>query len=511
MKKQMTDASLTTVLRGGVAKRDITNRDGSLRINDPLYVKALVLDDGHTTFAIVTMDTTAIGGRTISAGYLDDVADDFMPRLRHQVHKNLGIPAANIMVTASHTHPPNLVAELSCTKKIHMLCDDESQLERAYNAIAEAKKNMVPVKIGTGIEHEDRLTINRNIRLKNGRDWPMRMWESCPLDENIESLGPIDPEIGLIKVDRMDGSTLAVAYNFASHLSMGVPEGGISADFPGFASKIIEENLGGEVMAFFLQGAAGDIGELITKDYRHLWGAEEVGNALGLSVLRGIRKIKCKDASLKTISEVIELPRRTDIPKLIKALEEEQAELLESLIYNVLNFKSFLPLYIKHNISPEYPEHQAYRYMQEAAIGKSALSNMDIEEKKYIDKYLKNIYAMEKLSSIRDKVFTLKKHKKINDDSGEKTIQTEVQGIKIGDCVIITSPAELLAEVGLNLKKYSSHKYTFVVPYSNGYMHYGAPEEYYDRGGYEVTECLLDSKWQNIYEEKAKIIMNSLV
>jgi hypothetical protein len=149
--------------------------------------------------------------------------------------------------------------------------------------------------------------------------------------------------------------------------------------------------------------------------------------------------------------------------------------------------------------------------MQEAAIGKSALSNMDIEEKKYIDKYLKNIYAMEKLSSIRDKVFTLKKHKKINDDSGEKTIQTEVQGIKIGDCVIITSPAELLAEVGLNLKKYSSHKYTFVVPYSNGYMHYGAPEEYYDRGGYEVTECLLDSKWQNIYEEKAKIIMNSLV
>jgi len=498
-------------LRGGVAKRDITNRDGSLRINDPLYIKALVLDDGNTTLAIVTMDTTAIGGRTISAGYLDDVADDFLPKLRDRVQKDLEIPAANIMLTASHTHPPNIDTKLHCTKKIHMLCDDESQLEKAYAAIAQAKNNLVPVKIGTGVEREDRLTINRNIRLKDGNDWPMRMWETCPLDEDIEALGPTDPEIGLIRVDRMDDSTLAVVYNFASHLSMGVPEGGITADFPGFASKIIEENLGGEVMALFLQGAAGDIGEVITKDYRHLWGAEEVGNTLGLSVLKGIRKIKSKNASLGIISELINLPRRTDIPKVIEALEQKQAELLESLIFNVLNFKSFLPLYIKHTMNQEYPALQAYRYMQETDIGKSKQLDMDIENQKNIDKYLKNIYTMEKLSSIRDKVFTLKKHKKINDDSGEMTIEAEVQGIKIGECVIITSPAELLAEVGLNLKKYSSHKYTFVAPYSNGYMHYGAPEAYYDRGGYEVTECLLDAKWQNIYEGKAKSIMHDLL
>jgi len=509
MKEQKTNQLKT--LRGGVAKRDITNRDGSLRINDPLYLKALVLDDGDTILAIVTMDTTAIAGRTISAGYLDDVADDFMPRLRDRVQKGLKIPAANVMVTASHSHPSKLVPNLHCTKGIHVLCDDELQLKKAYDAIAEAKNNMVPVKIGTGVEREDRLTMNRNIRLKNGNDCSLRMWEPCPLDEDIEALGPIDPEIGLIRVDRKDGSPLAVVYNFASHLSSGVPEIGITADYPGFASKIVEENLGGEVMALFLQGAAGDIDEVIAKDYSHMWEAEKTGIALGLSVLKGIRKIKCKDASLKIISEVIDLPRRTDIPKVIEALEQEQSELLESLIYNVLNFKSFLPLYIKHTMNPEYPTYQAYRYMQEADIGKSKLSDMDIENQKHIDKYLKNIYAMEKLSAIRDKVFTLKKHKKINDDSGEATIEAEVQGIKIGECVIITSPAELLAEVGLNLKKHSSHKYTFVAPFSNGYMHYGAPEAYYDRGGYEVTECLLDSKWQNIYEEKAKSIMNNLL
>ena len=506
----MTNNTEKKILRGGTAKRDITNRDGSLRINDPLYVKALVLDDGNTTLAIVTMDITAIGGRTVSAGFLSDVADDFMPKLRERVEDGLGIPGDNVMVTASHVHPPNLVSDLHCTKKIYMLCDDAAQLERAYAAIAEAKNSMVPVKVGAGTERENRLTMNRNIRLKNGKDWPMRMWESCPQDDDIEKLGPTDPEIGLLRVDRLDGSPLAVLYNFASHLSMGVPEGGITADFPGFASKIIEDNLGEDVMALFLQGAAGDIAEVINKDYSRLFGAEEIGTALGLSALKGAKKIKSGDASLQVISEVVDLPRRTDIPEIIAALEKEQAELLESLIFNPLSFKSFLPLYIEQMLSPECPSQPRYRYMRETDIGKANLENIDIEKRKLIDKYLENIYTMEKLSSIRDKIFTLRKHKKINDDSGETTIKAEVQGIRIGECVIITSPAELLAEVGLNLKKRSPHKYTLVAPYSNGYVHYGAPVEYYARGGYEVTECLLDAKWQEIYEKKAESIMCAL-
>ena len=504
----MENVSNKTLL-GGVAKRDITNRDGSLRINDPLFVKALVLDDGKTSVAILTMDTTAIAGRTVSAGYLDDVANDFMPKLRELVQGSLGIPSSNIMVTASHTHPPNMVKDLHCTKKIHMLCDDKSQLEKAYEAIEEAYKNMEPVLIGSGLQREDRLSMNRNIRLKNGRDASMRMWDPCPWDDEIEKLGPTDPDIGLLRVDKADGNPLAVLYNFASHLSMGMPEGGITADFPGVASKIIEDNMPG-AMAFFLQGAAGDIAEVINKDYRHLWGAEEIGTSLGLSVLTGIRKIRSFSNSLGIVSETIELPRRTDIPKLLETLGKEQADLLESLIYNPLNFKSFISMYLERMLNKEFPANQRYRYMQEAEIGKSRLADMDAENDKYVEKYLKNILTMEKLSALRDKVFTLKKHKKVNDDSGENTIKAEVQGIKIGDCVLITSPAELLMEIGLNLKKLSKHKHTFVLPYSNGYIHYGAPAEYYKRGGYEVTECLLAPEWQELYEKTAERLMNRL-
>ena len=43
------------VLRAGVAKSDITTNVEGVRINDPLYAKALVLDDGTTRLAIVAM------------------------------------------------------------------------------------------------------------------------------------------------------------------------------------------------------------------------------------------------------------------------------------------------------------------------------------------------------------------------------------------------------------------------------------------------------------------------
>jgi len=70
----------------------------------------------------------------------------------------------------------------------------------------------------------------------------------------LPAVRPIDPQIGLLRLDRMDGSILAVLDNFACHPIMNPPSKGSSADFPGFASRPIEESLGGEAMAFFIQG-----------------------------------------------------------------------------------------------------------------------------------------------------------------------------------------------------------------------------------------------------------------
>ena len=143
-------------------------------------------------------------------------------------------------------------------------------------------------------------------------------------------------------------------------------------------------------------------------------------------------------------------------------------------------------------------------------IGSAEFTAMDAFNRRQVDKYLKNINAMEKLARIQDKIATLQKHQAINKESGAKTIPAELQGFKIGDGVLITSPAEVLVEVGLNIKKASPYKHTFVAAFSNGYLHYGPPAGDYDKGGYEVTECLLAPQWQRIFEKKAREIIARL-
>ncbi|MBU4212033.1 MAG: hypothetical protein L6437_11255 [Kiritimatiellae bacterium] len=487
------------VLRAGVAKSDITTNEKGAAIHDPLYAKALVLDDGRTRVAIIAMDTTAIGGRRISQRILDDVGEEFLPKLRGRIQKELNIPGSNVLVNASHTHPPG-----------RLLCADNAQVDRTFDAVRRAVRNMTAVRIGIGAGHEDRITINRSLRLKNGQDWTIRHSNPCPPDEEVAAVGPIDPEIGIIRIDRLDGRPLAVVYNFACHPLFGDARGAITANFPGVASRVIEENLGHDAMALFLQGAGGNICDVLFKDFSRPRDIEPLGVMLGLSTLKALRNIPTGNAGLNVISETIQLPRRTDIPKRIATLRREQADLLESLRSTSLNFKAFLPLYLQHVLSPDCPSDYSYRYLQAEKIGSDERTAMDAWNRRRVDKYLKNIHAMERLVVIQEDIATLQKHQAINDESGAATISAEVQGIRIGDGVMITSPAELLVEIGLNLKKASPHKHTLVVPFSNGYMHYGAPADAYSRGGYEVAECLLAPEWQRMFEKKAGEIIRRL-
>lgn len=263
----------------------------------------------------------------------------------------------------------------------------------------------------------------------------------------------------------------------------------IGANIPAYASKVIEESLGHDSMAFFIQGAAGDIIDIHFKDFSRSRDIKTLGAMLGENILEACKNIQPKEAELDIISETIRVPRRTDIHEKISLLKKEQNELLESLAGTSLNLKSFLSLY-KSDVKID--------------------PGMDALNKQNIDKYLKNIYAMEKLARIQDKTATLLKHQRINEDSGEESIDMELQAIKIGDCVITSSPAELLAEIGLNIKRTSPYKHTFVAGYSNGYVHYGAPAADYDKGGYEVTECLLAPEWQEIFETKTLELINKL-
>src|SRR5690606_16781916 len=71
--------------------------------------------------------------------------------------------------------------------------------------------------------------------------------------------GPRDPEVHVLRLDRLDGSPLAAVVHFGCHpITVGPDNDRITPDFPGVVKQIVAEATGATCL--FLQGAAGDVG-----------------------------------------------------------------------------------------------------------------------------------------------------------------------------------------------------------------------------------------------------------
>lgn len=481
------DANAEPML-AGAAKVDVTNRD-VLIVNDTLYAKALVLQRGEMRVAIVTVDAVAIDEiGSIRAPYLANV--------RAAVKEKLGIAPEHVLINASHCHG--------------VVCTDVEQ--RTVEAIEKACQNLVPVRVGVGVGHEDRIMENRRLKLKNGREVDVRHAYSLPPDEEVAEVGPVDPQIGVLRLDKEDGKTLAVVYNFACHPIQGAPNGGNTADMTGFASTVIEENAGEGAVALFIQGCAGDINPVAYKDVDNPRDAQPLGTMLGLSTLQAYRKIKTRpDVELKVIHETIELPRCDNAEK-IALMESEQRRLLQSLRGTTLNLKTFVPLVVKYNVSSEFPSYYSHRYLHEKQMGRDHMQRLDAENRKNLDLYIQNILTMEELTRLQTNLALLKKHHAANAAAGKRTVDVEVVGVRIGDFVLVTFPGELTVRIGLNLKKASPHPNTFVAGYTNGYIYYAPTAEQLRNvgGAQEDSDCILAPEWQEIFENKALQILGKL-
>jgi len=99
-----------------------------------------------------------------------------------------------LVVTASHCHgvPAADVAD------------------RAFKVIEAALANLTPVTLATAQGSEDRVSENRRFQLNDGTQADARRAYSLPDDNELIDIGPIDPSIGVLRVDRVaDGVALA--------------------------------------------------------------------------------------------------------------------------------------------------------------------------------------------------------------------------------------------------------------------------------------------------------------
>lgn len=205
---------------------------GNIGVHDDLHAKALVLLDGKTRAAIVTLD-------------LIGLIDDQVAQIRQEASTRTGIPRGNMLIGASHTHagPANMDIR-ACGKSNPKYVKE--LLGKIVDVIAEAATNLKPARFGYGKAQSD-LAINRRYRAPSGE---------VQIGENVGGL--TDPEVGIWLFTDDKGKPLATVFNYACHaVTMGGDNRWVSGDWAGAAQRAIEAEVGGQAM--YLQGCCGNI------------------------------------------------------------------------------------------------------------------------------------------------------------------------------------------------------------------------------------------------------------
>ncbi len=300
--------AVTSNLKAGVAKIDITPPDamavkivGHVRqvsgVRDPLRAGVLILDDGETKAAIVTLDTI---------GAWEDMVRD----VRAKIETETSVPAANILVAASHNHSgPGYVENMRWAADL---------IKKLGAAAKQAADSMKPVNIGYC---EERISFGINRR----KTYDGRAVVSLNPD------GPNDPRVKVLRFD--DGATLtplAVIMHAVCHPcfftwgdkgSQPYPKGypKMSADFPGEAQTFVEMCYANKTSALFMQGCAGDIRpNLPGYPYRCAdeadiqWAGRDLGGAVARAAAFSLTREQLRKRetfySIRVASEVVELP-----------------------------------------------------------------------------------------------------------------------------------------------------------------------------------------------------------
>ncbi|MFM7520336.1 MAG: hypothetical protein ACKO9B_07690 [Planctomycetota bacterium] len=475
-------------LRAGTAVVDITDHAAG-PVHDPALAKALVLEQDGRTAVLVTIDAVAIGG----IGRIDDA---FLPALRARVARESAIPPDALFVNASHCH---------ATVRTDLV-------DLVAGAVAAAKRRLEPVAVGAGSATESRISENRRLSLADGSQADMRRAYSLPADDAIAAVGPIDPTIGLLRIDRIGGGTLAVVYLFACHPIMNPPAKGSSADFPGVASRLVETALGGDAVAFFVQGCGGDVNPVRYKEIDRAPDAEPLGRLLGGSVLEGLAAITPRPgAPLAVARETVALPRAADIDARITRLLFERERTVAGLTPTNLSFADFVGQLVARGIDPESPGASRQRLLHDDALGRSAPWH-DAAVAAEVAAYRRNIDALERLTRLNTNLALLRQHRERRAAATEDTVAAELGALRVGEFRVVTFPGELVVETGRAVRRAAGEGTTFVAGYTDGYLHYlPTPRQRANTGfAQEDCDCLVAAEWEEVFTTTAATLLRRL-
>jgi len=268
-------------------------------VHDPLYVRTTVFDNGHNSVALISADALGFSRSVLGSGR------DFIQEIREQVQSRTGIPAGNILVSATHAHSTPQTTDLA--DLVGTFTQALPWLEKLIDTVAASaedawnNRRQVRIRCATGISAG--IGWCRRIITTDGSivRLPYR-----PPDEQIAK-EPRDDSLLLLSIEGDGWRSLVL--NFACHPVTVQVQPLISADYPGVACARLEQEIGAEACLFF-QAAAGDINPV-----RHASNFDDVeiyGQALADSALETFRNTAMEPMSdtIETVREKILVPRR---------------------------------------------------------------------------------------------------------------------------------------------------------------------------------------------------------
>lgn len=436
-------------LRVGVAEVDITPPVGfpmagyyherlATGSKDPLKAKAVVFVGDKAQAAWVVCDLTGI-------------ATDLSQAVRQQAAKVTGIPVEHIIVSATHSHTaPDYTKALyehlgkapatPRTEYAGRLIDGIAQ------AIIKAKEAAAPVTLHAGsAEQKTPVSFCRRSVMRDGS---VQTWVGLKHPQAVRLAAPIDPEIGLVRIDSVDGKPLGVLSNFALHLDT---VGGLewAGDYPYYIEQTLRQALKSDVISLFGTGTCGDINHVDPTGQPRLK-TDFIGNSLGETAAQSLAKLTAiEQPTLQVRRAVVPLPLQDVSPAEVQHAVQIVAAIQKG---EKIAFLDHVTAY-KHLVLDQFRHREPNP--QAAPFLSWGLSHA-----------CKNI--------------------------GE-TLPVEVQVITVGtDLAIVTLPGEVFVELGLAIKRASPFRTTFVVELANAVETIYIPTRSAAvGGGYEVTNSLV--------------------
>jgi neutral ceramidase len=340
-------------LKIGIAETDITPpigfpmagyyferlAEGAL---DPLKAKAIVFRGPKEQAAWVACD-------------LIGISTDLSRAIRARASEKTGIPAANIVISATHSHTaPDYGKEL--VKFLDKAPQDplragyiEKLIAGPISAISEAFAKAEPMLLEAGsATQQTPVSFNRRFVMRDGS---VKTWMNWQNPEVVRAAGPIDPEIGLIMARSIDGKPRGILSNFALHLDT-VNGTKWSADYPHFIEYSLRKTSGDDVISIFGTGCCGDINHVNPRSPERNK-ADVIGGSLALSIQEQLDKLpKVEAADVVVKSRVVQLPlqdvTKEEVAKSIEVIgavhRKEKVEFLE----HVAAYKKLMLDHFRH-------------------------------------------------------------------------------------------------------------------------------------------------------------------